>query len=410
MKSKRLLIAATMSLVFFANGSSALAAYDALAKKTPFYDPTVVTDCGSTATGVAANDYAGNPILTQAQSDAIAQNKSAYETAASSVDIPWAMIAAIHIKESGLKRANPSNGQGVYQFADKHGGPYPTGPVDDAEFLRQTILAAQFIKGKASANYPENRDLTSSGSTVNAIKDTFYSYNGRASQYAEQASRKGFDPATQAYEGSPYVMTKADKARDPDVYPNEWGQIKVDYGPLAYPANNSYGAFVLYGALAGVASTCGGVDTGTFAWPEAQSKQISSCFGPRPNPLGSGSNFHPGLDIVGGAGTPILAAADGEVTFAGPVSGYGSNYVAIKHANGFGTGYGHMRSMSVKVGDKVQKGQPIGEEGNQGQSTGSHLHFNVFPDQYKGTDAANVDPLQNGLVIPPGVANPNNCN
>ena len=366
---------------------------------------------GGPAAGGGTLDYAGNPILTQAQTEAIAQNQAVYQEAAKQVDIPWQMIAVIHLQETGLKLVNPGNGQGIYQFVNGNGGPYPAGPVNDAEFLRQTVLAAQFIKGKANANYPPNRTLTAAGSTPDAVKDTFYSYNGRAPQYAQQAASKGFDPNTQGFEGSPYVMTKADAARDPAANPTSWGQIKRDFGPLEYPANSTYGAFVIYGALAGISGTCGAAGAGTFVWPEAHSTTISSCFGERNDPLNPGRiSNHPGLDIVGGAGTPILAAAGGTVTNAGPVSGYGNNFVAIKHNNGFGTSYGHMESMSVRVGDIVTPGQQIGTEGTQGGSTGSHLHFNVFPDEYKGSDGPNVDPLQNGLTIPPGVTNPNNCN
>ena len=219
----------------------------------------------ATSGGTFTNlDYAGNKIFTDAQLEAIGENQSTYEQAADQVDIPWQMIAVIHLRETGLKRINPINGQGIYQFVSKQGGPYPNGPVDDAEFLRQTILAAEFIKSKASINYPPNQELTKSSGPA-AIKDTFFGYNGRSSVYAEQAASLGYDPETEAYEGSPYVMNKADAKRDPVVSPTTWGQIKVDFGGIEYPANGDYGAFVYYAALAGVAfsGSCSSTNSGT---------------------------------------------------------------------------------------------------------------------------------------------------
>jgi len=210
-------------------------------------------------------DHAGKSILSDAQFTAIKENQSFYEAAAQEADIPWQMIAVIHLRETGLKRINPSNGQGIYQFVSGHGGPYPAGAVDDAEFARQTKLVAEFIKGKANANVEQNRSLTTSA-TPEAIKDTFFSYNGRSSKYAEQAAGLGFSSESQPYEGSPYVMNRADAKRDPATAPaGTWGQVKRDFGPIEYPANNDYGAFVVYGALAGISTTgnCSDAANGT---------------------------------------------------------------------------------------------------------------------------------------------------
>lgn len=205
----------------------------------------------STGISSATNfDYAGNQILSDAQIAAIQENSPIYKQAAQKVDIPWQMIAVIHLRETGLKLYNPSNGQGVYQFVDGNGGPYPTGDVDEAEFLRQTILAAEFIKSKAALNYPANRTLTAT-SGPEVIKDTFFGYNGRSAAYVRQAQTLGYS-ATEGYEGSPYVMNKADAIRDPLVNETTWGQIKTDFGGLVYPANNDYGAYVVYASIAGV--------------------------------------------------------------------------------------------------------------------------------------------------------------
>lgn len=151
---------------------------------------------------------------------------------------------------------------------------------------------------------------------------------------------------------------------------------------------------------------CGGArgpTGGTLSWPEEPASNISQCY------TWNGSGGHPGMDIYSGQGKPIFAAAAGVVTHAGAVTGYGPNFVAIKHDNGLGTSYGHMSSKSVNVGDIVVQGQQIGEEGNEGYSFGSHLHFNVFPGEYSGGDTPNVNPLENGLSIPPEVNNQAGC-
>lgn len=227
---------------------------------SPYYNPAGENSCSSTTgfAGEANNyDYAGRLILTQEQLSVISQNKAVYEAAATANNIPWQMLAVIHLREHGLQKSNPSNGQGIYQFYDKRGGPYPTGDVTDEEFLRQTMLAAEFIKAKAGSNLEPNRTISSSGTQPDTIKDTFFSYNGRASVYADQAEKLGFDKATQPFEGSPYVMNKADAQRDPTVNTTTWGQIKQDNGPLVYPANNDYGAFVTYASIAGIkAGSC----------------------------------------------------------------------------------------------------------------------------------------------------------
>lgn len=89
-----------------------------------------------------------------------------------------------------------------------------------------------------------------------------------------------------------------------------------------------------------------------------------------------GPGGHPGIDIAGPYGSPILAAADGVVAFAGQQSGYG-NFIEIQDSDGTYTAYGHLSSIGVSVGQQVGAGQQIGQEGSTGESTGPHLHFEV---------------------------------
>jgi len=111
--------------------------------------------------------------------------------------------------------------------------------------------------------------------------------------------------------------------------------------------------------------------TGMFRFPLNQGR-ISSPFGPR------GSGFHRGVDIATKRGTPIYAAASGTVTTRSYNSSYGY-YVSIKHSGGYSTLYAHATSIadSVRVGGEVVRGQVIAWVGSTGNSTGSHLHWEV---------------------------------
>jgi murein DD-endopeptidase MepM/ murein hydrolase activator NlpD len=103
---------------------------------------------------------------------------------------------------------------------------------------------------------------------------------------------------------------------------------------------------------------------------------MSSGFGYRSDPFTGGGAMHSGLDFKGPIGTPILAAADGKVTFAGWQGGYG-NTIEITHSNGLVTRYAHMTGFTVSLGQDVARGVQIGRMGSTGRSTGSHLHFEV---------------------------------
>jgi len=125
---------------------------------------------------------------------------------------------------------------------------------------------------------------------------------------------------------------------------------------------------------------------GGFLWPFdmtlARAFYISSPFGYRSSPGGIGSTYHEGIDITPGAGTPIMAVADGLVTKAENYSGYGNCVVIDNGTNDAGaaisTLYGHMQSYVVSAGQTVTQGQVIGYVGSTGNSTGAHLHLTVY--------------------------------
>ena len=103
---------------------------------------------------------------------------------------------------------------------------------------------------------------------------------------------------------------------------------------------------------------------------------ITSRFGNRESIRTSG---HTGLDIAAPYGTPIKAAADGTVTFAGYSGGYGY-VVKMDNGNGVETYYGHCSKLYVSTGEKIKAGETIAAVGSTGNSTGNHLHFEVRVD------------------------------
>ena len=106
---------------------------------------------------------------------------------------------------------------------------------------------------------------------------------------------------------------------------------------------------------------------------------VTSGFGGRADPFGGGTQFHKGIDFEADVGDPVLAVADGVVSYAGVRSGYG-NVVEIDHGNGYVTRYAHNSRLERQVGDLVRAGQEIAKAGSTGRSTGAHVHFEVWQD------------------------------
>ena len=106
---------------------------------------------------------------------------------------------------------------------------------------------------------------------------------------------------------------------------------------------------------------------------------ISSPYGKRENPITGNEGFHSGIDISASPGAPILATAEGVVSHSGwtPHSG---NVVVLEHGCGFSTIYAHNKKNAVKLGQKVKRGEVIGYVGSTGNSTGPHVHYEVWKD------------------------------
>jgi murein DD-endopeptidase MepM/ murein hydrolase activator NlpD len=149
-------------------------------------------------------------------------------------------------------------------------------------------------------------------------------------------------------------------------------------------------ACILLFAPAAMAETCGtadfkgGLDGLRLGRPITG--VIVAGFGMQTHPLLRVPKLHYGLDFAGPLGEPVVAAAKGQVAFAGPRGEYG-NFISIDHGNGLVTTYGQLSRFVVKeVGECVEPGVVIAYVGSMGLSSGPHLHFEVI------IDGKHVDP------------------
>lgn len=118
----------------------------------------------------------------------------------------------------------------------------------------------------------------------------------------------------------------------------------------------------------------------------------ASGFGYRIDPFSGQRALHEGVDFIADAGTPVMSAAGGVVSFAGPHPQYGM-MIEIDHGNDLTTRYAHLSRIAVKEGDIVYRGRRIADTGNSGRSTGPHLHFEV---RFRGNAQNPVRFLQAG--------------
>ena len=133
---------------------------------------------------------------------------------------------------------------------------------------------------------------------------------------------------------------------------------------------------------------------GSFIFPVASYSYISSRFGERIHPITGELKNHNGMDIASNMGTAVYAADGGKVVLAEWYGGYG-NCIMIDHGNGYKTLYGHLSYIGVSNGQTVTQGATIGQVGSTGNSTGPHLHFEVY------SNGSRIDPEQfySGLNI-----------
>lgn len=217
-------------------------------------DECIVTNGGN-------QNYAGVPVWSDAELAAISENQAIYEEAASEYGFPWQVMAVLHYMETGLRRYNPGNGQGVYQlYSYTKGGTNenrfePASELSEAEFRRQTQIAANYISSAVG-------DLNDADN----IKKLFFKFNGMSSKYIEKALALGFsEEEARNGEGSPYVMNGYDARRDPsssEMDPAWAGRYVRDGVYDSSSTSTRFGAFVKYSALYGSVYCRETTDTG----------------------------------------------------------------------------------------------------------------------------------------------------
>ena len=138
------------------------------------------------------------------------------------------------------------------------------------------------------------------------------------------------------------AAAERDSAAEPEAESDSGEEQQAGFAPLTWPANGP----------------------------------VTSPYGYRRHPIAGVDRLHAGIDIGAASGSPIVAAASGEVVYAGWYGGYGLA-VVINHGDGYATLYAHQSSIAVTTGQQVGRGVVIGAVGTTGYSTGPHLHFEV---------------------------------
>ena len=154
---------------------------------------------------------------------------------------------------------------------------------------------------------------------------------------------------------------------------------------MSEPENQNLWAELLGGFVGGVARLSIriqiGEGTGIFQWPLHRATDYFTVFGYREDPFTGEVSYHSGTDIGARAVRPFFASADGTVTIANAIDSWGGGYgyhIKLNHNDTFDTLYAHCSSICVTVGQEVKQGEVIGYVGATGNSTGNHLHFEVW--------------------------------
>jgi murein DD-endopeptidase MepM/ murein hydrolase activator NlpD len=247
------------------------------------------------------------------------------------------------------------------------GSSVPAIPQASAAITSYTVEPGDTISGIAAKfglspetivwSNPEleiNPDLLSIGQTVTILPvDGVYHQVGGGDTIAGIAATFQTDPQL--------ILSHPLNELDPDnpvIQPGQWLIVPGGWKPIKA---RTVTAFVYDGTVPEDAE----VGTGVFAWPA--SGNISQSF----------HGYHPGVDIAGWQGAPVLAADSGFVVASGwDGTGYGLT-VVIDHGNGFQTLYAHLQTSYVEPGASVNKGEQIAEMGSSGNSTGPHLHLEI---------------------------------
>lgn len=193
---------------------------------------------------------------------------------------------------------------------------------------------------------------------------------------AAAKSQDGTPPAEQPASSATLLVARITNAFDVDLIPHlvverlvRW---QIGMRDVLHQAADKLASLANVTGVAIPDVTC-------LAWyplPASKTSWATSGFGWRDDPYRHYRKFHSGADIRATPGTPVMAAGDGRVTFAGRQGGYG-NVIYVDHGGGVITRYGHLRRIETTKDAIVTAGARIGQVGSTGRATGPHLHFEV---------------------------------
>lgn len=368
--------------------------------------PDVIDNCSCSATSSSQVTAAGFPSETieyykSTIEPKIKELQSLYMKASEQFDFPWELIAALHFRESSFAMANPPDperpgtSQGVWQlYTLTRSGKvsFTPGAIDDEEFIRQTGMMIEFLRGKQSGNSPENKTppISNSNKNVEIIKDTLWGYNGRV-DYSQNDPEDLYD---KGYDTAGYVMNMFDAYRTGLMIDT------ADSGTVLGPDQRP-GVFTVYSLIAGNSgSICTdasgvGISADGFVFPvKALKNQISWCSGQPPDngnchgTAWGGSIVYYAYDLMAAAGTPLVAVRPGYIrrvsTSGESCSGGPQASFWLESDDGFWYFYQHTDAGSKPAeGAHVEAGQTISAIGKSAyvgggqpcRNTSPHLHI-----------------------------------
>lgn len=286
----------------------------------------------------------------------------------------------IDVKTTELEAAEKALAEKEEQFAQTVRTTYEQGDVSylevvlNASSFSDLLTRMEIVSAIMEDNQKTVDEYTAAKEDIEQKRDDLQDTQDEQKDYQENLNYKVDDlAASEAEQAALQESLEAYKAESEAEYDRIASEMQDVSNQIA--------------ALSAQAAANGSVPMGdgTLIWPTPSCTTTNSAYGYRVHPIYGTVKFHAGEDIPAGYGAEILAAASGTVVTAGWVSGYG-NYTVIDHGGGLMTAYGHQSSFAVSVGDVVTQGQVIGYVGSTGNSTGPHLHFEVY------VNGATVDP------------------
>jgi murein DD-endopeptidase MepM/ murein hydrolase activator NlpD len=272
-------------------------------------------------------------------------------------------------------------------------------------FLAGAVIGMFTITGMAGS-YARMLVKTAQFNTIRQEKNAIKTQYHQLEQVAQEKEIQVASLGSLASEVSALYGLKSDPTLA-TVSANEFtdqhfsGSIDQLYTLKASAYNGAASAAVSFGAVQATASDWQRFAAAPSLWPVEG--PVTGSFGERSDPFSGEGAFHMGIDISSSYGNPVIAPADGVVTYANDMSGYG-HVVMIDHGHGISTRFGHLSGFTVASGQSVRKGETIGYVGLSGRSTGPHLHYEVRiydtpvnPYKYLRTTLAQSQHLHTGM-------------